>query len=1080
MTIDELYSKFKDKDNDAVALFEYYDWYLSIAKFDPRTGDALPQKFSSVLKKVKEYDKDGGRAWRDRLWRIVEHAKGSILKLLYSLNSSPRREHAVLPLRSVRELDTASFIALSHRPGRNIREKLSGRPYMQAVRRFMSVDTTENRLLKAFAQRLLELLELRSQYLGEEPNSLISTITSWLNTDEANSIKPWNNLPPNNTLLSHRHYRAIYDSWIWLQKLDEDITADMGRLNDYSETKAEWTSYSESDNIFAEQPVKFDYDEFRISIFKGKPISSDVASRREIQKSSVESDAVCVDLTDLYPVYAYTTDKDYQSPSPFAWQAWKEKDSGDTIDIDLFDADAVYFHKDIVTVSLTDLFFAKEDELPDKTYLENAARAFMEKLKKIFKCKKLLWLQPDILHDIELEHTRRNINAHFKNAEPLPRSIAAVFEQIDYNDIPKAGYRVGVVEIINGKRSVTELIAKYDDELEEKLPCTKGFYWLRTPSKISDDTSLNRHTLRFYNIYTVNHKEEWNILKNPPKAKAYCNEKFDRLITIKNSPVKGGIKFYNLQQRVDTPLWRDEIPSLSIKIREQGIIKRVFLVDTGTPVRPIFGEAVDIPVKEEFNLPKGKDYYQFPLYKGDDETATNFSATLHSPAFPLKKDLKCRLKMTYTYGADAPYQLIFEPIDNSIDPIKVKWDKTTKEIITDAAGPKYPKPKSWDYIQKHPTKNEQEERCLLEWMIGASGWLQDSINNWVTIPISKTPKWIEGRNKKYFTLDIKYNNRSVFIHESVIKDKSYEDITEGTQITSLIEVSDKVKDRYQGKKVYVKTHEEIKETIFKDIPEKIGKRLYFPIITAWSDGRSVNDNDFPKDKKQRTIEAINILNSLFMSDKITGYIRNELLFLLSCLHKDTTDDCKDSLLEIVSNMDHPMFIKSVGFALGDVSQPFQKELLSKLLENPNNQSLKALSFAIWREKSFINNLINNLTLQNCKKILNTLEQILKKPSESYKKLEYLELLLGLLRLRDSDNEELKMLLQPNQPFTDKFANIVEELIENNIKFESRIQLKPQKPEGDETCDLLDALRLYLTNDDGANTIEISDIKEKGV
>lgn len=58
-------------------------------------------------------------------------------------------------------------MALSRRAGRNIREKLAGNPYLQSVRRFQSVDLLENRLLKAFSERLLELLELRVECLDE-------------------------------------------------------------------------------------------------------------------------------------------------------------------------------------------------------------------------------------------------------------------------------------------------------------------------------------------------------------------------------------------------------------------------------------------------------------------------------------------------------------------------------------------------------------------------------------------------------------------------------------------------------------------------------------------------------------------------------------------------------------------------------------------------------------------------------------------------------------------------------------------------------------------------------------------------
>ena len=83
-----------------------------------------------------------------------------------SLSENPRREQAYLPIRDVKELNATSFIALSRRPGRNVREKLAGKPYMQAVRRYQSVDLPQNRLVKEFVTQLADLLELRRKYLG--------------------------------------------------------------------------------------------------------------------------------------------------------------------------------------------------------------------------------------------------------------------------------------------------------------------------------------------------------------------------------------------------------------------------------------------------------------------------------------------------------------------------------------------------------------------------------------------------------------------------------------------------------------------------------------------------------------------------------------------------------------------------------------------------------------------------------------------------------------------------------------------------------------------------------------------------
>ncbi len=121
------------------------------------------------------------------------------------------------------------------------------------MRRYQSVDLPENRLLKAFVIRLAELLELRQDFLGEEEDELLPKIHSWLQSDEAQSIDRWDNVPPNNTLLSHRNYRRVWDSWRWLQSLDNDITRDFTQFDKREKIVLLWNEYGRKylrENIF--------------------------------------------------------------------------------------------------------------------------------------------------------------------------------------------------------------------------------------------------------------------------------------------------------------------------------------------------------------------------------------------------------------------------------------------------------------------------------------------------------------------------------------------------------------------------------------------------------------------------------------------------------------------------------------------------------------------------------------------------------------------------------------------------------------------------------------------------------------
>ena len=95
----------------------------------------------------------------------------------------------------------------------------------------------------------------------------------------------------------------------------------------------------------------------------------------------------------------------------------------------------------------------------------------------------------------------------------------------------------------------------------------------------------------------------------------------------------------------------------------------------------------------------------------------------------------------------------------------------------------------------------------------------------------------------------------------------------------------------------------------------------------------------------------------------------------------------------------------------------------------------------------------------------------------------LELLLALLRTRASDDEKIKMILSPEKELTKEFIKIIDRITNkvmmNNIKLNSRIALQLDKPKAFTTNPyLLYALKMYLTCDSGANTIQITGITDE--
>lgn len=1084
----------------ARALLEQEHWFAVNAEFDPKTGSALPQALSAFLAKVAQPAPNG--TTRDRLWRITEHSRASVERLFHALNESPRREQALLPIHAVRELDANSFIKLSNRPGRTIREKLAGKPYLQAVRRFQSVNLPENRLLKAFARHLAEALELRRNCLNQE-DPLLPKILSWLRSDEAQAIGGWDNLPPNNTLLSHRDYRRIWDAWRWLQTLDDDIAHDFHQIEVRDKTLRIWKQcaqiWADGRHLFAEVPLLFDYEKFEILPWSSrpplfKPLKQNIP--RRFQKQQI-SEPVCVDLTGLRPHYAATATVK-SLPSAFLWQQWKRE--GEAVDIELFDSDAAWLHPQACSISAPDLFFTKDSSSEN---FDRAARVFASQLREIFKNDTSIWLVPDFLNDFELEVIRRNLNAHFPGAEPLPRSVAAVFGQIDYSKI-RDGFAVVVVDGSGGKISATKLLAKFDKDLEKRLPETGGFYWERCPSVIVASIDQEKPARNGYDITTVDAQGQWHDATRPAKLQfvdvpflkrdprignfAFC-------INLMESPVAGGIHLHALQQLAgDIPLWRDHIPELSIKVVKDGHYQRFHLVSRGTTVKPIRGKPVPIPIDEDFTLPTGKPFYEFPLLLAESADDLGFSARLDSPVFPLKNDVVCELNLTFEYGADEPYKLVFTPRDTSFPPIRATWRRSEEVIVTDAPAPEYPTPMTWADLRSVQKQNSNETSDLLE-------WVQNSIarmdQDFYIRPKPRTTgvisrEWRTDRKGGHFThATCNATAKSVFIHEnSFTHGLNYTDFTEGKSISFELQMRD---EKYSGWKVAGLKYREVErlkdfdEESIRNMVANIRKRLYFPVIQVWRDGRSIGDSKCPKEFAAAMRTNIAYLAALLKESELAESVKNEIRFILSSMHKDApTDHAQWILDQVEEGRVHEK--RAVGFSLGDVSEQWQIDVLSKLFAYPTNDALRVFAYVIWRGQNFV----ERFSMTELESVLNTLNAMLgnikqcpkdKWTSRSWIRAttEPLELLLGLLRTRASPNPEIRVLLQPHQKITKEFAKQVERVTEiiaqSDAKLTSRVQISIQKPENDRTPDLLYALRLYLTGDNGANAIHITSVSD---
>lgn len=1083
---------------------EQSDWFCHAVDFDPRSGQALPQSLSEFLARIDRYTPpEAGSPRRDRLWRITEHCRAAVARLVRGLNEAPRREQALLPAHAVREIDVTSFIKLSNRPGRNMREKLAGNPYLQGVRRFQSVDLPENRLFKACMVRLAQQLELCNKR-HKQQDDLLLTILSWLHSGEARDIGRWENLPPNNTLLSHRDYRRVWDAWRWLQTLEEDTTRDLSRVHARRQTRHRWITYSriwsEGGHRLAEMPVFSDFDTFEIRPWFNSVAMQSVPEKLKRDTRTEVHTPVCVDLATSLPRYAAGKTARHL-PGSFAWQQWQGEDT--EVALDLFTSDAIYRHPQVTTLFPADLFFSQA--APE--HQERAARAFTGRLHEVFRHDTLIWLVPDALNDFELDVIRRNLNARFRDAVPLPRSIAAAVQRVDYSKV-NAGFPIVVIDNVDGRACVTKLVARFDPALKDKLPETRGFYWERHPSVVVSDTPAQKSEPGCA-ITSIDEQNRWHppaIAARPPALVTSALKQDPRIggfafsITVMESPVSGGLHFHALQQRAgEIPLWRDQIPELTIKVLKDGRPQRFQLVSRGTTVTPIRGRPVSIDVKEDFTLPADKPFYQFPLFLGDSREDLGYSARLDSSAFPLKESVDCTLHLTFEYGADAPYQLTFMPRNGAFAQLRATWRRTRDLIVTDAPAPEYPASMAWADLRHMPKPGSTETTDLLDWITRAIAQLDQVI---YIRPRTRTRavidrEWRPDKNGGYFTFATTSTTQErVFIHqENILAELAYTDFSFGDTIS--FERHDQG-GKCSGRRVASEHYEEVErlkqfdETTSKNLVTQIRKSVYYPVIQIWRDGRSIDDVDCPGVFAEAARANINYLISLLQENDFPASVKNEILVLMCCMHKDTPTGFIQHLSGLLENRSirNP---QAIGFALGRLDEPWQQALFSSLMRNITESVLRTFGCAIWRDQHFVEQFDASqmtMVLTSLNLALGQINPCPEKKSANDDRTianwmrattDLLELLLGVLRTRDAADMQLRMLLQPHQQITKALARSVERVSElvaqSTVVLSCRVQINIEKPEGDHTPDLLFALRLYLTGDDGANAIHITRISD---
>ena len=1105
-------------------LFSLHGLFFAVTEFDPVTDDPLHSTVDDILHGLAPLNIEDYGWQNDRLQHIVDFVSSAIRSLIEVLHEKNIREHRITRPERVREVDSRCMMWLAKKPGFTIKQKIASEQRMMGVYHSTSLDTAENRLFKAFMEKLDDLLSEKSNAarkcgkpLNNDAERFTATVHNWLKSEECGLIGRWNNTPPNNTLLNDKNYRKIWKANIWLQNLNEDIEKDLKRLDEIKQHADFWLATAKlnrSDNIRFRQKVVFPnykklsfsdecelggffhsdtWKTFKVSSEKEclalNEFAGDISEKNlSPEKQNVPHLVAAVDLNSVLPNFTlddgtkgvFTKKLLHQShcitrkgkPDWYPCSSARSK---------LIDS----MQDEIKTFSIHSIFnsalHSEADEGENKPLIEKACYDFAKTIKDELRCQKCIYVTCDDVEDFSpsVNAFKHSMNTAFPKTEIMPRSIAALFAHLP--EIQKK-FSDGDEFTVCTTYDEYKIETKIKIVINDKLKQTKGIQFKRlkyTKTIENSGETISGLSEKLHHIISFH---DTALLKDRFSADSYH---FASKHTKKQQP-SGGIEIfvpsdfdlsagaleYERLQSItpDIPLWLDCLPKLAM-IDSTG--KEFVLVDPEkVQVRTLYKETTPIDIRWNFKFPAGKLFYEFPLLKGEQKEKSNYFAFIEDTSFPLEQETECRLSLTYTYGVPKPYHLEFIPVSRpaKFKSVEVKWENEShRDYVHDMPIPNFVREYTWEDMKA--VSGRKSERGSVSNLI--EEWLPREYNKILTSGIYRIKRQIGS----------KYNDSSVFFLDDerspicYIKNNQYAQV--GDYVWCYI---DKVPKGYQAFDPHL-VGSNYNSCSF-------GKSLRFPAITVWNNGRSINDEDCPEFFKTETLRVIEKLQSCFGKD-VPLCVKREQMFFLSCMHKDMPEWFANFLPKLLDSIEYPNWI---AYALGDCSTEWQKDLLAKtiaLLDEDKNNTvyvIKIFAKALWR----VNNFVFNLTAEDAGKILNAISEnlpVLKFNvliyDRDYDQLEKrktfsacLECIVALCRLRETKNktvadEKMLEILSPSR--NSDVKQILENLEDRKrrpIQVPTFLSFDIDRPENDHTPELLYAAHGYLSGKIDNNAIKV--------
>lgn len=851
------------------------DWMVTVADWvDAEDGSYGMDQFLEQLGDCPS----GIVQRRDAVSRIIDRTDEAVRLITSNMRNKIIQENIILPVYKIRKVNSYGINWLSRRPGRTIKEKIANsNASMMAVRRRQSVDTEENRLLLAFLREMIELIDLKTSSVSaskirtEETKFLLKAIQI-LRDPSVSEIRRWENLPPNNPLLSDRNYGKIWRNWNELKEIDEIIKTDAKSLNQHLVVIFSMLILAEGRKyfIFPQVPIDFDYQlrrlQWRAPFFWGvdafkNPIKISLKNSSlllEYQKrkfvmefkkgnlilempgnkihtfpakadrlvkyarmiirilgckqilgrssaKSLKCRSAVVDFFQIRPHYMADDGSVQELGGRILFQQWIEnKYKKFALPCDR--ARAIEIANGIETYSvISAVENGKSDQLADLARLVGI----------YIKANCLTFLFPDEYNEFQLSMVYKALHLAYPNVESFPRSMGVAFSLMrdaHFGDTFACGDFLLVLDLVCDDLSLTLIQSSRDDKVAQDIKEFGGMIWERHPTiskpllqeirmlmdKLRENSNLDIEQLYKLmgiqgleseadrlsilsdtdNIFSIDKNMRdtllsgWHIpitdyitrFLNQHKqiiggAKVHIvslvnilsYEGAESFSTMSYDDVIRGYKFFKeLQNRTKQTLWKEHLPELAIKL----LYGKFNLVESQT-VQPIFNQDKKIPITRRFTLTKGKKEYRFVLVNNNLSGKKQYVAVVRNPAFPLKEDIDCQLDMTYRYGSENPYRLVFIPVslNAGFAKAKVSWEPAGKYSYMDLPFPKSLKPMSWGELSQFKGKSGVED--LIEGKHGIIQYFKQISEGYKTVNLENYQYLMHGSlPERYFELTL--------------------------------------------------------------------------------------------------------------------------------------------------------------------------------------------------------------------------------------------------------------------------------------------------------------------------------------